>query len=192
MEDRYALRTHLFVPSNLFARMACAPGEIAADIMCQGAACDSAETPPPSTPACEDCEPLCGDLDCTLDEDCTTCPEDCGVCPPSCGNGSCDSGESCSTCASDCGACSPDSVTVAWDPPLFNEDGSPLTDLAGYRLYVDTQTPVDRGRSTVIDAGMVSQYTLELPAGTHHVAATACDREQNESGLSNEIAITVP
>lgn len=43
----------------------------------------------------------CGDLFCSLDEDCETCPVDCGACEGVCGDGTCDSGEE-TTCPQDC------------------------------------------------------------------------------------------
>jgi hypothetical protein len=51
--------------------------------------------------------PVCGDLQCSPGETCTSCPGDCGACPATCGNGTCDPGESCSNCPSECGACPP-------------------------------------------------------------------------------------
>jgi len=54
----------------------------------------------------DDCEDpggdVCGDGDCTGDENCTTCSEDCGSC---CGNDICDWDESCESCEADCGVC---------------------------------------------------------------------------------------
>ena len=29
-------------------------------------------------------------------------------------------------------------VTLSWDPPTTNADGTPLTDLAGYKVYYGT------------------------------------------------------
>lgn len=48
----------------------------------------------------------CGDGVCSIDETCTTCPEDCPCSGPVCGDGTCDaSTEDCDTCEEDCGAC---------------------------------------------------------------------------------------
>ena len=32
---------------------------------------------------------------------------------------------------------SPKSITVSWQPSITNEDGTPCTDLAGYKIYYD-------------------------------------------------------
>ena len=45
---------------------------------------------------------LCGDGECSEDEDCATCPGDCQCV---CGDGLCSAGEDCETCGPDCGAC---------------------------------------------------------------------------------------
>ena len=34
-------------------------------------------------------------------------------------------------------AASPMSITVSWQPSITNEDGTPCTDLAGYKIYYD-------------------------------------------------------
>ncbi len=86
----------------------------------------------------------------------------------------------------------PSPVNLAWDPPLVNTDGSPLTDLSGYLVYVDTASPVDRAGSIVVDVGNVAQHSLQLSSGTYHVAVTAYDLSASESGFSNELTITVP
>lgn len=62
-------------------------------------------------------EQNCGDLACTGNEDCSTCPTDCGACEPYCGDGSCNGAETCTTCTTDCGTC-PDSCA---DSDGFNE-----------------------------------------------------------------------
>ncbi len=37
-------------------------------------------------------------------------------------------------------ATSPGTATLSWTPPTQNTDGSPLTDLAGYRVYWGTSS----------------------------------------------------
>lgn len=81
------------------------------------------------------------------------------------------------------------SISLAWQAPAENEDGSQLEDLAGYRVY-DGTSP---GRyDTVTDVGRTTQVTLEdMPLGTYYISVTAYDLNGNESGFSNEVAITV-
>jgi chitodextrinase len=78
-------------------------------------------------------------------------------------------------------------VTLLWDAPTTNEEGAPLDDLAGYRLYYGTST----GNYTEsFDAANVTQYTVgNLPTGLYYYfAVTAYDTQGNESAYSTEIS----
>ncbi|MBN1442949.1 MAG: choice-of-anchor D domain-containing protein [Planctomycetes bacterium] len=80
-------------------------------------------------------------------------------------------------------------VTLAWDPPLLNEDGSPIANLAGFKLY--------RGSSpgayqSVTDVAAATQATIDLPPGDHYLAVTAYDGAGKESRYSEELLISVP
>lgn len=82
------------------------------------------------------------------------------------------------------------SVTLAWDAPTTNADGTPLTDLGGYRIYHGKQ----RGEySVILDVGNVTRFTVtDLPAGPRHFAVKAYDISGNESGFSNVLSATLP
>lgn len=75
-------------------------------------------------------------------------------------------------------------VTLTWDSPTTNADGTPLEDLAGYKIYYG----ISEGNYTAsIDAGNVTTYTVSnLSSGTYYFAVTAYDISGNESGYSNE------
>ncbi len=78
-------------------------------------------------------------------------------------------------------------VTLLWDAPTTNEEGAPLDDLAGYRLYYGTST----GNYTEsFDVANVTQYTVgNLPTGLYYYfAVTAYDTQGNESAYSTEIS----
>lgn len=75
-----------------------------------------------------------------------------------------------------------DTVTLSWNPPTENTDGSALVDLDGYKIYYGTQPvpPAD----TVVDVDNPSVTTYELTglaAGTWHFRATAYNRSGIES-----------
>lgn len=74
-------------------------------------------------------------------------------------------------------------ATLAWTAPSTNADGSPLTDLAGYRVYFGT-TP---GVYTSLDVGKVVSYEMGgLTKGqTYYFAVTAYNSSGNESDYSN-------
>lgn len=77
-------------------------------------------------------------------------------------------------------------VTLAWDAPTTNADGTPLTDLAGYKIYYGTSLHT---YSTAIDVGNVTEHIISnLENGVEcYFAVTAYDTSGNESNFSNEV-----
>ena len=77
--------------------------------------------------------------------------------------------------------------TLAWDPPTENADGSPLTDLAGYKVYYGTTSGT---YTESIDVGNQTTHTVpDLSTGQYYFfATTAYDSSDNESGFSVELA----
>ncbi len=86
------------------------------------------------------------------------------------------------------------SVTLSWTAPTTNRDGTPLRDLAGYRLYLDTRTPTCPGgpflavpspAAAPASAQTVSDHVTGLTASTTYFArVTAVDTSGNESTCS--------
>ena len=79
------------------------------------------------------------------------------------------------------------SATLTWDPPTTNADGTPLTDLSGYKLYYGTAS---RSYAQNVNVGNVTTYTVNnLTDGiTYYFAVTAYDTANNESSYSNEVS----
>jgi len=80
-------------------------------------------------------------------------------------------------------------VTLAWDAPTTNEDGTPLTDLAGYILYWGLAP--DNYTNTQ-DVGNVTRYTLDIgPVEDARIYfnVTAYDDKDNESDYDGEINV---
>ena len=79
--------------------------------------------------------------------------------------------------------------TLAWDAPTTNTDGTPLTDLAGYKVYYGTASGVYGSPITV---GNVLTHTVTGLLGDrlYFFAVTARDTSGNESGYSNEVSKT--
>ncbi len=93
-----------------------------------------------------------------------------------CGAGGSSSGSS--------GGSSGKSVTISWDAPGTNEDGTPLTDLVGYNVYYG---PSPGNYTQTIDIGNYTTVSIDLPSGTYYFVVTAYDTSGNESSYSNEV-----
>ena len=80
-----------------------------------------------------------------------------------------------------------------WQPPTENVDGTPLDDLAGYRVYTvqsgaytqvkDITTPLPTYLSVEITEGNIGE--------TREVVMTAYDTDSNESSYSNMVVKTI-
>ncbi len=80
-------------------------------------------------------------------------------------------------------------VSLSWDAPITNVDGTPLTDLAGYNIYYGIES---KNYSSTIDVKNVTTYKVAVDtAGTYYFAVTAYDITGNESDYSNEISKTI-
>jgi len=77
------------------------------------------------------------------------------------------------------------SVTLNWTPPTQNDDGSALTDLAGYRFYWGT-TPGSYPNSVTINNPGLSTYVVDnLAPGSYEFVATSINSSGVESVYSN-------
>jgi hypothetical protein len=86
-------------------------------------------------------------------------------------------------------------LLASWMPPTTNTDGSPLTDLASYRIYFNTVgSPCPGGLSVKVDAaavgrtpdGRVSVILSNFVVGQmYHVAVTAVNSRGEASDCSN-------
>jgi hypothetical protein len=76
------------------------------------------------------------------------------------------------------------SATLSWTPPTENTDGSPLEDLAGYKIYWGPSQG-NYTNSTSVGDGM-SVYVVDgLTQGTWYFTATALNSAGIESTFSN-------
>jgi hypothetical protein len=83
------------------------------------------------------------------------------------------------------------SATVSWTPPTDRSDGSPLTNLAGFRIYYGTSIDNYPNRVTINNPGLTSYVVSDLPAGTYYFVATAYDADGVESGYSVAASKTI-
>ena len=84
------------------------------------------------------------------------------------------------------------STLLTWAPPALNSDGSPLTDLAAFKVYWGT-TPGTYSQSTKIANAAARSYTVSgLTTGTWYFVVTALNASGTESPYSNVWSKTVP
>ena len=77
-------------------------------------------------------------------------------------------------------------AVLNWDAPQTSADGTTLSDLAGFRVYYGTTSPLTTTNSQNVDVGSATSYTFDsLPAGTYYFAVAAYDLVNNESDLSD-------
>lgn len=79
------------------------------------------------------------------------------------------------------------SVTLQWQPPTENADGSPLTNLTGYRIYYGVDPSQLSDVIEVPNPGLTSYVVDELTANTWYFAMTALNSGGQESTFSNQV-----
>ena len=84
------------------------------------------------------------------------------------------------------------SVTVTWDPPRENEDGTPFTDLAAYKFYYGTSSGNYSSQVRVDDPDLRSYVIEDLTPNTYFVAVSAINEAGRESQWSDEASIVIP
>lgn len=79
------------------------------------------------------------------------------------------------------------SATLSWSPATTNSDGTPLVDLAGYRVYYGTSSGNYTNTVDISDPAATSTLIAGLASyTTYYFAVTAYDTSGNESSFSNE------
>ena len=80
------------------------------------------------------------------------------------------------------------SATLSWTPPTQNSDGSPLTDLTGYKIYYGNESG-NYQTSIQIDNPGIAIYVVEyLTPNTYYFVLTAINSSGVESRFSNEVS----
>lgn len=83
------------------------------------------------------------------------------------------------------------SATLSWTPPTQKTDGSPLTDLAGYKIYWGTSKGNYTHSATLSNPGLTSYVIDQLTPATWYFVATAFDSSGVESSFSNAASKTI-
>ena len=72
--------------------------------------------------------------------------------------------------------------------PTISADGSPLNDLAGFRILIGTSSGTYSNTVTVTDPAAVTYRIAGLPSNTYYVVVKAFDTSNNESLPSAEVS----
>jgi hypothetical protein len=83
------------------------------------------------------------------------------------------------------------SATLSWVAPTQRDDGSPLTNLAGYRVRYGTSPGSYPNQLQIPNPGITSCVIENLPAGTYYFVATAYDSDGRESEYSGVVTKTI-
>lgn len=86
-------------------------------------------------------------------------------------------------------------LTLAWDAPTTNTDGSslnPVTDISLYKIYYGTTSLTYTQVVNITNPGTTTiSQTLNLSPGTYYFAVTTVDASGQESDYSNEVMKTI-
>jgi Putative Ig domain len=83
------------------------------------------------------------------------------------------------------------SVTLSWNPPTQNTDGTPLADLSAYRIYFGKSSRRYDNEITIGNPGITTYVVDNLSPDTYYFAATAVNSSGMESSYSGEAVRTV-
>jgi hypothetical protein len=117
-----------------------------------------------------------------------------------CGGGGSSSGAAASTAGgtatvssttSSTTASSTGTATLSWSAPTENVDGTPITGLAGYRVYYGTSADALTESIDVAGATTTTYVINDLSPGTYYFTVTAYNAQGIESDQSNVASKTI-
>lgn len=84
------------------------------------------------------------------------------------------------------------SATLSWQPPTQNTDGSPLTNLAGFKVYWGPSLGTYPNSVTLNNPGLATYVVGNLVSGTYFFVVTSFSTAGTESSRSNSASKTIP
>jgi hypothetical protein len=82
-------------------------------------------------------------------------------------------------------------ATLSWSAPTENTDGSPLTDLVGYRIRYGTQSDALTQEIAINTVGMTTYTVTDLAPATYYFAIKSVSKSGAESSLSDVASKTI-
>ena len=83
------------------------------------------------------------------------------------------------------------SALLSWQPPVEREDGTPLTELAGYRIEYGMDPDVLDSDTTLDNPGLTSYRVEDLTEGAWYFVVRAFDAEGRISSPSDMASKTI-
>jgi hypothetical protein len=83
------------------------------------------------------------------------------------------------------------SATLSWQPPTTRTDGSPLANLAGYRIRYGTSSGSFPNVVVIQNGGVTSAVVGDLPPATYYFVISAYDAIGLESAFSSPVSKTI-
>jgi hypothetical protein len=77
------------------------------------------------------------------------------------------------------------SVTLSWEAPTENMDGTALVNLDGYKIYYGSSSG---SYSTSVDVGNLTTYQINVPDGLQYFVVVAYNSSAEESFFGNEVS----
>lgn len=107
------------------------------------------------------------------------------------GSTSSDSSSGTGSSGSGSGTSTAGSATLRWSEPTSNTNGTPLTDLAGYRIYYG-ESASNLSETVQVNGATDTTYVLSnLTAGTWYFAIQSVTTNGVASALSDVVSITI-
>jgi hypothetical protein len=82
-------------------------------------------------------------------------------------------------------------ATLSWTAPDENTDGTPLINLAGYRIYYGTSADALDQVVDIPSVGVTTYVVANLMTGTYYFSIRAYNSTGAESALSNIVSDTI-
>ncbi len=82
-------------------------------------------------------------------------------------------------------------ATLSWTAPTTNNDGSPLNNLAGFRVYYGTSVGNYPNQVSISNPGLTTTVVDNLAPGTYYFVSTAISSQGVESNFSNVAQKTI-
>ena len=82
-------------------------------------------------------------------------------------------------------------ATLSWAPPTTRTDGTPLTNLACYKIHYGTSQGSYPNRVTIDNPGITTYVIENLAPATYYFVTTAFDATGGESDYSNVASKTI-